>query len=130
MLKHPMVLFSTRLIFVVSLAFALHLVLLQNANLPVFENKIIASYVINTLLTIGIVFLIFKLKKKYTNQIGFIFLGSSFVKFLVFFMVFYGAYKADGNIETLEFLAFFIPYSLCLILETIHLSKWLNEMQF
>jgi len=128
MLKHPMVLFSTRLIFVVSLAFALHLVLLQNANLPVFENKIIASYVINTLLTIGIVFLIFKLKKKYTNQIGFIFLGSSFVKFLVFFMVFHGAYKADGNIETLEFLAFFIPYSICLILETTSLSKWLNEM--
>ena len=123
-----MVSFSSRLILLLSLVFALHLFLLQNASLPLFENKILASYIINTLLTIGIVFLLFKLKDKYTNQIGFLFLGSSFVKFLAFFIVFHGAYKADGNIETLEFLAFFIPYSLCLILETIYLSKLLNEM--
>ena len=128
MLKHPMVSFSSRLILVVSLAFALHLFLLQNAELPLFENKILASYFVNTLLTIAIVFLLFKLKDKYTNQVGFLFLGSSFVKFIAFFIVFHGAYKADGTIEALEFLAFFIPYSLCLILETIYLSKWLNEM--
>lgn len=128
MLKHPLVLFSSRLILLGSLVFGLHLFLLQNAGLPLFENKILASYILNTLLTIGIVFLLYKLKEKYTNQIGFLFLGSSFVKFLTFFVVFYGAYKADGSIETLEFLAFFIPYSLCLILETTYLSKWLNEM--
>jgi len=128
MLKHPMISFSSRLILVVTLAFAIHLFLLQNADLPLFENKIMESYIINTLLTIGIVFLLFKLKDKYTNQVGFLFLGSSFIKFLAFFIVFHGAYKADGTIETLEFLAFFIPYSLCLILETIYLSKWLNEM--
>ena len=123
-----MISFSSRLILVVTLAFAIHLFLLQNADLPLFENKILESYIINTLLTIGIVFLLFKLKDKYTNQVGFLFLGSSFIKFLAFFIVFHGAYKADGTIETLEFLAFFIPYSLCLILETIYLSKWLNEM--
>lgn len=123
-----MVLFSSRLILVVLLAFALHLVLLHNADLPLFENKIKTSYFINTILTIGIVSLIFTLKKKYTNQIGFLFLGSSFVKFLMFFLLFHGPYKADGNIDTLEFLAFFTPYSICLILETIYLSKWLNEM--
>ena len=123
-----MVSFSIRLILAVALAFALHLLLLYNADLPWLENKIIASYTINTLLTIGIVFLLFKLKEKYSNQIGFLFLGSSFVKFLAFFIVFHGPYNADGNIETREFLAFFIPYSICLVLETIHLSKWLNEM--
>ena len=123
-----MISFSSRLILVVCLAFAIHLFLLQNLELPLFDNKIVASYFINTLLTIMIVFLLFKLKDKYTNQVGFLFLGSSFVKFLMFFLVFHGAYKADGSIEVLEFLAFFIPYSLCLILETIYLSKWLNEM--
>ena len=128
MLKHPIVSFSSRLILLVSLVFGLHLFLLQSKGLPLFENKILASYIINTFLTIGIVFLLFKLKEKYTNQIGFLFLGSSFVKFIAFFLVFHGAYKADGSIKTLEFLAFFIPYSLCLILETTYLSKWLNEM--
>jgi hypothetical protein len=128
MLKHPMVLFSSRLILAVFLAFAFHLALLHNADLPLFENKIRASYFINTLLTIGIVFLVFVLKEKYANQIGFLFLGSSLIKFLIFFIVFHGYYKADGNIDTLEFLAFFIPYSVCLVLETIYLSKWLNKM--
>jgi len=123
-----MVLFSSRLIVAVLLAFTLHLFLLYNAELPLFENKIRASYLLNTILTIGIVFLIFVLKKKYTNQIGFLFLGSSLVKFLMFFMVFHGPYKSDGNIDALEFSAFFIPYSICLVLETFYLSKWLNEM--
>tara|TARA_B110000093_G_scaffold140198_1_gene150712 strand:- start:2625 stop:2966 length:342 start_codon:yes stop_codon:yes gene_type:complete len=111
-----------------SLAFTLHLVLLQIAGLPLFENKVVASYMINTLLTISIFFGLYRLKEKYSSQIGFLFLGSSFLKFAVFFIVFYGAYKANGNIDTLEFLAFFTPYSLCLVLETIYLSKWLNEM--
>ena len=128
MLKHPMVLFSSRLILAVFLAFVFHLALLHNADLPLFENKIRASYFINTLLTIGIVFLVFILKEKYANQIGFLFLGTSFLKFAVFFIVFYGSYKASGSIDTLEFFAFFTPYSICLVLETIYLSKWLNEM--
>ena len=128
MLKHPVISFSIRLVLVLSLAFALHLVLLQVAGLPLFENKVVASYMINTLLTIAIFFGLYRLKEKYSSQIGFLFLGSSFLKFAVFFIVFYGTYKANGTIDTLEFLAFFTPYSLCLILETIYLSKWLNEM--
>ena len=128
MLKHPVISFSIRLVLVLSLAFAMHLVLLQIAGLPLFENKVVASYMINTLLTIAIFFGLYRLKEKYSSQIGFLFLGSSFLKFAVFFIVFYGTYKANGTIDTLEFLAFFTPYSLCLILETIYLSKWLNEM--
>jgi len=128
MLKHPVISFSIRLALVLSLAFAMHLVLLQIAGLPLFENKVVASYIINTLLTIAIFFGLYRLKEKYSSQIGFLFLGSSFLKFAVFFIVFYGTYKANGTIDTLEFLAFFTPYSLCLILETIYLSKWLNEM--
>ena len=128
MLKHPVISFSIRLVLVLSLAFAMHLVLLQIVGLPLFENKVVASYMINTLLTIAIFFGLYRLKEKYSSQIGFLFLGSSFLKFAVFFIVFYGTYKANGTIDTLEFLAFFTPYSLCLILETIYLSKWLNEM--
>ncbi|MDB4182843.1 DUF6168 family protein [Flavobacteriaceae bacterium] len=128
MLKHPIILFSSRLLLVIFLAFAIHLFILQNVDLPLFDHKILASYSINTLLTILIVTTLYKLKDSYSNQIGFLFLGSSFVKFIAFFLVFHGAYKADGTIETLEFLTFFIPYGICLIFETYFLSKWLNEI--
>ena len=128
MLKHPVISFSIRLVLVLFFTFVLHLVLLQITEHPLLENKIVASYIINTFLTIAIFYGLFLLKDKYNTQIGFLFLGSSFLKFSIFFIVFYGSYKANGNIDKLEFLAFFTPYSLCLILETIYLSKWLNEM--
>jgi hypothetical protein len=128
MLKHPINSFSSRLILVILFVLGAHLFLLKNAALPLFADKILEAYSVNTILTIAIVFFLYRLREKYRNQIGFLFLGSSFIKFAVFFIVFYRAYKANGSIETLEFLAFFTPYSICLIFETFFLSKWLNEM--
>ena len=128
MLKHPINSFSSRLILVILFVLGAHLFLLKNAALPLFADKILEAYSVNTILTIAIVFFLYRLREKYRNQIGFLFLGSSFINFAVFFIVFYGAYKANGSIETLEFLAFFTPYSICLIFETFFLSKWLNEM--
>jgi hypothetical protein len=128
MLKHPINSFSSRLILVILFVLGAHLFLLKNAALPLFADKILEAYSVNTILTIAIVFFLYRLREKYRNQIGFLFLGSSFIKFAVFFIVFYGAYKANGSIETLKFLAFFTPYSICLIFETFFLSKWLNEM--
>ena len=128
MLKHPINSFSSRLILVILFVLGAHLFLLKNAALPLFADKILEAYSVNIILTIAIVFFLYRLREKYRNQIGFLFLGSSFIKFAVFFIVFYGAYKTNGSIETLEFLAFFTPYSICLIFETFFLSKWLNEM--
>jgi len=113
---------------VILFVLGVHLFLLKNAALPLFADKILEAYSVNTILTIAIVFFLYRLREKYRNQIGFLFLGSSFIKFALFFIVFFGAYKANGSIETLEFLAFFTPYSICLIFETFFLSKWLNEM--
>jgi F0F1-type ATP synthase assembly protein I len=64
---------------------------------------------------------------KKSAQTGFIFLGGSGLKFLVFFLVFYPYYRQDGVMATSEFAAFFIPYATCLILEVIFLSKQLNN---
>lgn len=128
MLKHPVISFSIRLVLMLSFTFVLHIVLLQIMEYPLLENKIVASYIINIFLTIAIFYGLYLMRDKYSSQIGFLFLGTSFLKFAVFFIVFYGSYKASGSIDTLEFFAFFTPYSICLILETIYLSKWLNEM--
>ena len=55
-------------------------------------------------------------------------MGGSFLKFAVFFVVFYPSYKADGDIQKVEFAAFFVPYVLALIVETYFASKMLNQM--
>ncbi|RKE98862.1 DUF6168 family protein [Ichthyenterobacterium magnum] len=121
--------FSTKLILILTIAFGIHIAVLHFLELSLFENKIILAYIVNAVLAILIYGFLLKMKEKYKEQLGFMFLGGSFLKFIVFFILFYPSYKADGDISKLEFAAFFIPYLLCLIIETSSLAKWLNKME-
>jgi hypothetical protein len=120
--------FSQRALVFLSIVFVIHVLINTFLNLPKFQHLIVEAYVINAVLAIGIFWGLTALKEKYNNQIGFLFLASSFVKFFVFFVVFYGPYKADNQIIFSEFVSFFIPYTICLVLETFYLSKQLNQM--
>lgn len=120
--------FVVLLVFALGLVLALHLFLLNLNELPLFENKIIMCYWVNALFAFLIVLILYKFKEKYKSQLGFLFMAGSALKFLVFFLVFYPSFNQDGDLTTLEFLAFFIPYSVSLILETITLSKLLNRL--
>ncbi|WP_033959610.1 DUF6168 family protein [Psychroserpens jangbogonensis] len=128
-MKHTFTLFSLKLIIVLAAAFAIHLFILSVNSLPLFDDKIVLAYIVNAVLAITIFGFLFKMKEKYKDQLGFLFLGGSLLKFLVFFIVFYPFYKIDGNISKLEFAAFFVPYLLSLVLETFSLAKWLNKME-
>jgi len=55
-------------------------------------------------------------------------MAGSFLKFIVFFLVFYPPYKMDGNMDKLEFAAFFVPYVICLVLETVFTARMLQKM--
>ncbi|WP_323787404.1 DUF6168 family protein [Psychroserpens sp.] len=121
--------FTVKLSILLVVAFAIHLFVLSSKSLPLYENKIVLAYVVNAVLAISIFGFLYKMKDKYKDQLGFLFLGGSFLKFIVFFIVFYPFYKADGDISKLEFAAFFVPYILSLVLETFSLAKWLNKME-
>lgn len=120
--------FSQRILVFLSIVFVIHVLINIFLNLPKFQHLITEAYVINAMLAIGIFWGLIALKEKYNNQIGFLFLASSFIKFFVFFLVFYGPYKADDQITFSEFVSFFIPYTICLVLETFYFSKQLNQM--
>jgi hypothetical protein len=128
-MKNTFTLFSLKLSSILAVAFAIHLYVLSLKSLPLFENKIVLAYVVNAVLAISIFGFLFKMKEKYKEQLGFLFLGGSVLKFIVFFIMFYPFYKADGTISKLEFAAFFVPYVLSLVLETMSLAKWLNKIE-
>ena len=119
--------FSVKVLVLLSATFAIHMLINTIMSVPTFQHQLLVSYAINIALAVGIFWGLTSLKKKYSNQIGFIFFASSIVKFLVFFLIFYGPYKADGEIVITEFTSFFIPYTICLVLETFYLSKYLNK---
>ena len=127
-MRNPLIRFSLTVIFILSITFSIHILVLNMKELPLFGNQIVLSYTINTVLAIGIFALLFFLKEKYESQLGFLFMAGSALKFAVFFIVFQPIYKLDGEVSRLEFLAFFIPYGLCLIFETFSLSKLLNRL--
>jgi len=86
------------------------------------------SYIINAVLAALIYITLYLFRRKLKNYIGFLFMGGSFLKFAVFFILFYPDYKADGDINATEFAAFFIPYAICLVIETVFTAKMLQKL--
>lgn len=121
--------FALILLVALAVVFAIHISILSVLDKPLWADLIVLSYVLNYALALGIFLLLFYLKEKVSNAIGFLFMGGSLLKFIVFFIVFYPTYKGDGDVGQTEFAAFFVPYLISLVLETFFASKMLREME-
>ncbi len=114
-------------VLIAAVGFCVHLFVLQTTGKELWAHKIVSSYVVNVLLAEIILVAAFKAPEKFTTSLGFLFLAGSAIKFAVFFIFFMPGYKADGILQKLEFFTFFIPYILCLIVETTLLVRHLNR---
>ena len=119
--------FGFKLLLALGMVFLIHVIVLYLLKNPLFENLIVSSYIINYSLALIIYATLFLLKKKYEHILGFIFMGGSFLKFGIYFLLFYPVFKQNGTIETLEATSFLTPYISCLIIETFYLIKLLNS---
>ncbi|MBT4881012.1 MAG: hypothetical protein HON40_00505 [Flavobacteriales bacterium] len=117
-----LILFSILLVIFIAHVSVLHLL-----NHDAFANSIITSYIGNFLLTIVIFTFIYNNREKKTERLGFFFLGGSMIKFTLFFIFLYPLFMQDDLVSRLEFLSFFIPYSVALSVETQQLIKELNK---
>jgi len=124
--NNPIVTYLSFLFSFLAITAGAHFYTLDKLKLPLFDNKIILAYGINISLAIFIYIGLFLLRKKQESNLGFIFMTGSLIKFGLFFLVFYPVYKQDNDIQTIEFTTFFIPYAICLIIETYFLTKLLN----
>ncbi|MBL6670350.1 MAG: hypothetical protein ISP63_00295 [Flavobacteriaceae bacterium] len=88
---------------------------------------VIRCYVLNTLLAALIHFVILRLRDRHSEKLGFLFLIGSSLKFLFFFLFIYPVFNADGDLSSMEFATFFIPYSLTTAVETVVLVQQLNR---
>ena len=81
--------FSIRLITALLIVFGLHLLVLQILEYPLFNNLIVKSYLVNLVLALGIYIAMYELKDTQPNNLGFIFMMGSLVKFGLFFLFFF-----------------------------------------
>ncbi len=126
-MKRKSLFFLVLLAALLIIIFGVHIFILHYTNNALFENQIVLSYLINYMLAVIVLLVVEKTLNKNSAQAGFVFMAGSALKFLVFFLVFYPAYREDGKMESIEFVTFFIPYAICLITEVIYLSKQLNN---
>ncbi len=127
-MNHTILNFLFRITFIIGIIFGVHLLILDYLNLPLFNDKIILAYLVNTALAIFVFMSLFLLRNKFKDQLGFIFLFGSVLKLGLFFLLFYFHYFSDGFISKTEFSAFFIPYFFTLTIEIFSLAKWLNNI--
>lgn len=127
--KHKLLLsFYASLLLLSLLAFCVHILILDQLGYPMFDHMIELAYWLNALMAIIIFSTLYFFRFKWKDLLGFLYLGASMVKFVVFFIVFYPVYKLDGKMEPLEFSSFFAPYLIGLLLETIYTAKMLNKL--
>ncbi len=109
------------------LAFSAHAYFVINDGKSLSENLLWQAYLFNLIVAEIILTVMLRIAKKQKDYLGFIFMGGSGLKFLVFFLVFYPAYKEDGEMSIAEFASFFIPYILALSFKSFILLKTLNQ---
>ena len=115
-------------ILVYGIALFLHLSVLYLLDLPLWEHQLSLSYVSNFILAASILWLLLSVFEKNKDQVSFLFMGISLFKFILFFVFFYPAYKAESVVQKMEVLTFFIPYFVGLSLETEILVQKLNKI--
>lgn len=121
--------FASKTSIYLALVFAAHLAILFLLEKPLFENQILQAYIVNLLLAVLIFIALLFFRKKANDYLGYVFMYGSLFKFTIFFIFFYPNYnKTFGNSKQ-EFLTFFIPYSVCLIIEIKSLIRLLNSSE-
>lgn len=126
-MKNPVVGFLLLLTSVLGVFFGIHFFLSDSLELAEMQKHLIATYLFNYVFTILAFVILFLLRKRYESSLGFIFMISSFLKFGLFFVFFHPIFKADDVVSKMEFLSFFIPYSISLIIEIYSFSKVLSK---
>jgi len=90
--------FGIKLLIALSVVLGIHSIFLYLLGISILQNLLIPSYITNYFLALLIFLILVKLKKKYLDLLGFVFMAT----------------------------AFLTPYLLCLIVETFYLIKLLN----
>ena len=84
-------------------------------------------YTLNFSIAVFVYWLVYLLRNSQKEYLGFYFLAGTFIKFIVFFLLVFPNFKDDNVVSTTEFLSFFVPYAISLIVETIFLIRLINS---
>lgn len=109
------------------LFFAGHAFVQHKLQIGSFEKLLPVNYVFNFLITAIFYGIMLRAKSKGQSHLGMIFLYSSMIKFLLFFILIYPNFGDFNGVKSAEFASFFVPYALSLSIEIYFLTRMLNS---
>lgn len=121
--------FAAILLVILSLLLALHVLILDLSGNPPWDNLILQAYLANWGIASLLFFVLFALKDHVSGNLVYIFLFGSLLKAIVFLSLFRPAYMVNDVVSKTEFLTFFLPLMVSLVVEVILLSKRINEQE-
>ena len=119
-MKNNVLNFHVWLVFTLTMSFVIH-------NFFVDSSLLLLLYSLNFSIAIFVYWLVFILRNKQKESLGYYFLVGTLIKFLVFFFIILPVFKQDGVVTKTEFFSFFIPYIISLFVETKCLISLLNS---
>ena len=125
-LIRPMVIFSLIMVSAPGVSFLVHRWILEGdsgESLPLLPGFYLMNLVMGILIGVVIIYLS-EVRPEIT---GFSFMGGSLLKFAVFFMLFFPLLSEDEAARKGQFLAFFIPYAITMVIEVWFLIRYLNK---
>lgn len=120
-------LFVLKLLIILTASFITHAYLQDYYGVGFYENQLLLCYAFNFVLTLIFFSILTVFIQKNKGNTGFVFLYSSLIKFLLFFIFIYPGYDNFDGVRSPEFASFFIPYSLSISLEIYYLIRLLNK---
>jgi len=119
--------FTLIISFLLGLAYFLQINIIQTTLNAKETNLIQFSYLFNFAFTYILMLNILVFKKILEDKLGFVYLGISTLKFVLFYFL---VKSKNIEINKSDFLLFFIPFVLCLGIEIFYVSKILNSVNY
>jgi len=127
-LDKKIILFALQLFGVLLLSALLHFAFFYARSIEIPTDLLLLGYGVNYGMAIAIYYVMVQLARKQNKNLGFVFLFGSTFKFAIYFLIFNPLFMQDDSLSKIEFFTFFVPYLLCLIMETLVLVKLLQEI--
>lgn len=109
------------------LAFFVHCYIIENLSAYPKDQNLGSYYVMNGVVSLSIGSIIIYISEKKSTYLGFVFMAGSLLKFLFYFILYYGQLVDDLTERKAQVLSFYVPYGLSLIVEVWYLIRHLNK---
>lgn len=119
--------FSVKLFFLMAITFWVHSQVAERLAHPLSHDLLTLCYVFNGIIAMIFLYLLLLVSRYDPAILGWVYLLTSGLKFLLFYALIYPNFQNDEFIHKQHPLTFFIPYSVALFLEIYQLIKILNR---